>query len=189
MCARADRLTCRALSRCMTSPVEQVGDGSEPDMRVRAHVHALPGDELRRAHLVEEDERPDHLALAVGRARRTSKPPRSRARGMITSSIASHDCLSPRIGSSAGSQLIVQLPCDQGRQPTSITGRTAHQSSISLWKPGVSVRLGFSLWRPRACLWRHRGGPAWFHGRPFARSAPCRSSPSAPDRAARCGRP
>ena len=45
--------------------VEQVGHGGEPDMRVRAHVHALAGDELHRAHLVEEDERPDHLPAPV----------------------------------------------------------------------------------------------------------------------------
>ncbi len=45
--------------------VEQVGHGRQPDVRVRAHVDAVSGDELHRAHLVEEDERPDHLALAV----------------------------------------------------------------------------------------------------------------------------
>ena len=32
-------------------------------MRVRAHVHPLPGEELHRPHLVEEDERADHLPL------------------------------------------------------------------------------------------------------------------------------
>jgi len=32
--------------------VEQIGDGGKPDMRMRAHVHALAGDELHRpAHL------------------------------------------------------------------------------------------------------------------------------------------
>ena len=45
--------------------VEQIGDGGEPDMRMRAHVHALAGDELHRPELVEEDEGADHLALAV----------------------------------------------------------------------------------------------------------------------------
>ena len=45
--------------------VEQVGDGGEPDVRMRAHVHAAAGHELHRAHLVEEDERADHLALGV----------------------------------------------------------------------------------------------------------------------------
>ena len=45
--------------------VEEIGDGREPDMRMRPHVHALAGDELHRPHLVEEDERPDHLPLAM----------------------------------------------------------------------------------------------------------------------------
>ena len=45
--------------------VEQVGDGGKPDMRVRPHVEPLPGDELNRPHLVEEDERTDHLPFAV----------------------------------------------------------------------------------------------------------------------------
>src|SRR5258707_4600312 len=45
--------------------------------------------------------------LPCGSARRTSKPsPRSRVRGTITSSSASQDCGSPRIGSLSGSQLI-----------------------------------------------------------------------------------
>ena len=45
--------------------VEQIGDGGKPDMRVRAHVHALAGDELHRPEMIEEDEGPDHLPLAV----------------------------------------------------------------------------------------------------------------------------
>src|ERR1700734_190423 len=40
--------------------VEQVGDGGEPDMRVRPHVDAVAGLEHRRPEMVEEDERPDH---------------------------------------------------------------------------------------------------------------------------------
>src|SRR5262249_19297683 len=39
----------------------QVRDRREPDVRVRAHVHALAGREIDRAEVVEEDERPDHL--------------------------------------------------------------------------------------------------------------------------------
>ena len=35
-------------------------------MRMRADVDALAGQELDRPHLVEEDERPDHLALRDG---------------------------------------------------------------------------------------------------------------------------
>ena len=45
--------------------VEQIGDGGEPDMRMRANVHALAGHELHRPEMIEEDEGPDHLALAV----------------------------------------------------------------------------------------------------------------------------
>ena len=46
--------------------LEQVGDGGEPDVRVRAHVDAVADQELGRAHLVEEDEGPDHLLLRGG---------------------------------------------------------------------------------------------------------------------------
>src|SRR5690606_29289456 len=41
-------------------PFEEVGDGREPDVRMRADVETLAGREDRRAHLVEEHERPDH---------------------------------------------------------------------------------------------------------------------------------
>jgi hypothetical protein len=40
----------------------EIGDRGQSDMRMRADIDPLPGHELRRAHLVEEDERPDHLA-------------------------------------------------------------------------------------------------------------------------------
>src|SRR3979411_1220028 len=45
--------------------VEKIGDGGEPDMRMRAHVHAIAGHELHRSEIIEEDEGADHLALAV----------------------------------------------------------------------------------------------------------------------------
>ena len=45
--------------------LEQVGDGREVDVGVRAHVHALTGREPRRSEVVEEDERPDG-AMAPG---------------------------------------------------------------------------------------------------------------------------
>ena len=44
---------------------EQISDGREPDMRMRADIHAAPGHELHRAHLIEKDEGPDHLAPAM----------------------------------------------------------------------------------------------------------------------------
>src|SRR5271166_3733926 len=42
---------------------EEVGDGREADMGMRADVDAPARDELSRSHLVKEDKRPDHLAL------------------------------------------------------------------------------------------------------------------------------
>src|SRR4051794_37301818 len=44
--------------------VEQIGDGGEIDVRVRADVHALAGRQPRRPELVDEDERTDHRPLA-----------------------------------------------------------------------------------------------------------------------------
>ena len=44
---------------------EQIGDRRQVDVRVRAHVDAAADLQLRRAHLVEEDERPDHRPLLV----------------------------------------------------------------------------------------------------------------------------
>ncbi len=45
--------------------VEQIGDGGQANMRMRADVHALAGEELHRAEMVEEDEGADHLPLAM----------------------------------------------------------------------------------------------------------------------------
>jgi Tfp pilus assembly protein PilF len=86
--------------------VEQIGDGGEADVRVRAHVDALARHELHRAHLVEEDEGADHLALAVRQGAAHLEPPRSRARGTITRSSASQERLSPSTGSWSGIQLM-----------------------------------------------------------------------------------
>ena len=46
--------------------VEQVGDGGEPDVRMRPHVEAVAGAELGRAEMIEEHERPDHARLHRG---------------------------------------------------------------------------------------------------------------------------
>ena len=43
--------------------VEQIGDGGEPDMRMRPHVEAVAGREHRRPEMIEEHERPDHARL------------------------------------------------------------------------------------------------------------------------------
>src|SRR3954465_9002898 len=53
-----------------TFAVEQVRDRRQADVRMRPHVHASAEQELGRAHLVEEDKRPDHLA-PLGRERAT----------------------------------------------------------------------------------------------------------------------
>ena len=86
--------------------VEQVGHGREPDMRMRAHVDALPGDELHWPHLVEEAERADLLAAAVRqRAPHRESTEVAGARHDHDSS-ASHECLSPSTGSCEGIQLM-----------------------------------------------------------------------------------
>src|SRR5580704_8294977 len=48
--------------------VEQIGDGREPDMRMRPDVDAIAGAEYCRSEMVEEDERPHHA-----RARRRQR--------------------------------------------------------------------------------------------------------------------
>ena len=43
-----------------------VGDRSETDMRVRPHVEFLGQENIRRRHIIEKDERPDHLPVRRG---------------------------------------------------------------------------------------------------------------------------
>jgi hypothetical protein len=45
------------------SPVKQVGDRGEPDMGMGPDVQAMSSKELRRPHLIEKDEWPNHLTL------------------------------------------------------------------------------------------------------------------------------
>ena len=45
---------------------EQISDGGEVDVRVGADVDPGAGIEVRRAHLIEEDEGADHRAWARG---------------------------------------------------------------------------------------------------------------------------
>jgi hypothetical protein len=47
-------------------PGEEIGDGGEVYMGVGADVDPAARREMSRAHLVEEDERPDRRPLAVG---------------------------------------------------------------------------------------------------------------------------
>src|SRR5439155_2756864 len=58
--ARPDGLDGAQIVAMHDLAVEQVGDGGKADMRVRPDVDAASGFELRRPHLVEEDERSDH---------------------------------------------------------------------------------------------------------------------------------
>src|SRR5690606_32657750 len=51
--------------------LEEVGDGGEPDVRVRRYVDALPRREVDRAEVVEEDEGTDPPA---GRRRQDARP-------------------------------------------------------------------------------------------------------------------
>ena len=76
-----------SLSRCMMLP-EQVGDGGKPDMRMRAHVHALAGHEFAPVRNDREDEggRPSGACHAAARAAPPNPSPRSRVRGTMTSS-------------------------------------------------------------------------------------------------------
>src|SRR5215831_15769909 len=70
-------------------------------------IEPVPSKKLGWSHLIKEDEGTNICRLSLGKARRTSKPsPKSRTRGTTTSYSASHDRLSPRIGSAEGNQLI-----------------------------------------------------------------------------------
>jgi hypothetical protein len=80
-------------------------------VRMRPHVDALAEQELGGPHLVEEDEGPTIWRRDDGSARRTSKPPRSRARGTITVSIGLSSAWScSHFGSIAACQLTGCLP-------------------------------------------------------------------------------
>ena len=59
---------------------EQIGHGRQVDVRVRAHVDAGADVEMRRPHLVEEDERADHL-VRFGRERAVDLEPAQIVRG------------------------------------------------------------------------------------------------------------
>ncbi len=45
--------------------LEQVGNRSQADVRMRAHIHAASRLKFRRAHVIEKDERPDPLASSI----------------------------------------------------------------------------------------------------------------------------
>src|SRR3954451_16450961 len=67
--ARPDRLLGAERVAMHDLAFEKIGDGGKIDVRMRAHVDALARDEFGRSHLVEENERADHLP-----ARRRQRP-------------------------------------------------------------------------------------------------------------------
>src|SRR4051794_10756035 len=62
-CPRSDRLHRAETVTVDNLALEQIGDRREIDMRMRSNVDAVPDFKLYRPHLVEENERPDHLTL------------------------------------------------------------------------------------------------------------------------------
>jgi hypothetical protein len=64
--ARPDRLHRAEAVAVQDLAVEEIGHGGEADMGVRPHVEAGAGPQGGRAHLVEEDEGPDHAPLRRG---------------------------------------------------------------------------------------------------------------------------
>ncbi len=47
------------------APIKQVGDRGKPDVRVGAHIEPVSIKKLRRPHLIEKNERTNHLALVA----------------------------------------------------------------------------------------------------------------------------
>ena len=84
--------------------VEQIGDGREPDVGMRAHVDTRADQELGRPHLIEEDERSDHLL--AGRGQRAAHGEAAEVAG------ARHDHLLDGIAGAriAGHGVVVGLP-------------------------------------------------------------------------------
>ena len=64
--ARRDDLIGADAVAVMKVAAIQIGDGAQADMGMGTHIDAAPGQEFRRSHLVEEDERPHHLPLGGG---------------------------------------------------------------------------------------------------------------------------
>src|SRR6185295_7061437 len=61
--------------------VEQVGDGRQPDMRMRANLHTVAaGRDDHRPEMVEEDERSDHPTLHT-RQHASHRKPRTEVMG------------------------------------------------------------------------------------------------------------
>src|SRR6478736_2232355 len=59
--ARNDRLHVAQAVAVDLPAFEKVGDGGEPDVRMRPHVDASSRRELHRPEMIEKNERSDHL--------------------------------------------------------------------------------------------------------------------------------
>src|SRR5690554_2290342 len=59
--ARADGLQAPEGIAMQYFAFKQVSDGSNTNMRVRAHIDAVAGRKVRRAHVIKENPGPDHL--------------------------------------------------------------------------------------------------------------------------------
>src|SRR5690606_7545281 len=66
--ARTNRLHAAKTVAMQYFTAEEIGDGGEPNVRMRTYINAIARCEQRRSHLVEEHERPDHAA-SLGRQR------------------------------------------------------------------------------------------------------------------------
>src|SRR3546814_3012680 len=64
--ARMDRRIGAEAVAMVDRAFEEIGQSRQVDMRVRAHVHALPDVEMRGAELVDEDEGADQNGRAQG---------------------------------------------------------------------------------------------------------------------------
>lgn len=69
--------------------VKKISNGCQADMRMRLDINPLPRQKFNRSHLIEKNKWPDHLPLGQGPCRRTSNPSMSRARELISVSMAS----------------------------------------------------------------------------------------------------
>jgi hypothetical protein len=123
---------------------EQIGHGGKPDMRMRAHVEALPAAEFHRPHFVKKNERADHAALCRGQRPAHLKP--------AEIACARHDHLRNRITSAliAGRGIGCGKKAHARLRPCRIDADAGGLSEIPTPTPGNSL-VGPFL-QPEACL-------------------------------------
>ena len=64
--AGADRGKAAQTVAVVDCSCEQPGDRGDPDMRMRAHIHAGSGGQVSRAELIDENERSHHHPARIG---------------------------------------------------------------------------------------------------------------------------